>query len=149
MIATAFSRFFGRTVVIEINLAAANLSRALGKNSVTVAALACAVAMTVSIGVMVFSFRQTVKVWIEETLTADLFIAPAANEIVGPSSFMPPEALPFVERLPGVEAVDTFHEVELPFRGETIALAVVRVIGRRRLHFRQGNGHSPRRRFQR
>ena len=147
MIATAFSLFLGRMVVLEIKLAATNLSRALGKNSVTIAALACAVAMTVSVGVMVFSFRQTVKVWIDETLIADLFIAPASNEIVGPSSFMPPEALPFVEQLPGVEAVDTFREVELPFRNVTIGVAVVRGTERRRFHFLQGDGRSILRRF--
>ncbi|MEP6685460.1 MAG: FtsX-like permease family protein, partial [Verrucomicrobiota bacterium] len=130
-----------------LNLAATNLSRALGRNSVTIAALACAVAMTVSVGVMVFSFRQTVKVWIDETLIADLFIAPASNEIVGPSSFMPPEALSFVEQLPGVEEVDTFREVEMPFRGGTIAVAVVRGTERRRFHFLEGNGHSIMRRF--
>jgi putative ABC transport system permease protein len=148
IIATAFSLFLGRLTAIEIKLADTNLSRALGKNSVTIAALACAVAMTVSVGVMVFSFRQTVKVWIDETLIADLFIAPASNEIVGPFSFIPPEALPFVEQLPGVEAVDTFREVELPFRAGTIALAVVRGTERRRFHFLQGDGQSILRRFQ-
>jgi putative ABC transport system permease protein len=147
VIATAFSLFLRRKVVIEVKLAATNLSRALGKNSVTIAALACAVGMTVSVGVMVFSFRQTVKVWIDETLIADLFIAPASNEIVGPSSFIPPEALPFVEQLPGVEAVDTFREVELPFRSGTIAVAVVRGTERRRFHFLQGDGQSTLRRF--
>jgi putative ABC transport system permease protein len=147
IIATAFSRFFRRIGHIEVNLAATNLSRALGKNSVTIAALACAVAMTVSISVMVFSFRQTVKVWIDETLVADLFIAPAANEIVGPSSFMPPEAVPFLEQLPGVEAVDTFRGVELPFRGGTIGVAVVRGNERRSFHFLQGDGQAILRRF--
>ncbi len=147
IIATAFSLSLRRIITVEINLAAANLARALGKNSVTIAALACAVAMTVSVGVMVFSFRQTVKVWIDETLIADLFIAPASNETVGPSSFIPSEALPFVEQLPGVEAVDTFREVQLPFRGGTIGVAVVRGTERRRFHFLHGDGGLILRRF--
>ncbi len=143
----ALGRFLRRRMLIEINLAAANLSRALWKNSVTIAALACAVAMTVSVGVMVFSFRQTVKAWIDETLIADLFIAPASNEIVGPSSFLPPQALSFVEQLPGVAAVDTFRQVTLPFRDGTIEVAAVRGTEQRRLQFLRGESKSILRRF--
>ena len=50
---------------IEVRLAAQNLSRALLRNAVTIASLATAVAMTVGIAVMVFSFRQTVGDWIK------------------------------------------------------------------------------------
>ena len=48
----------------------------------------------------------------------------------------------------GVEAVDTFRAVELPFRSETIGVAVVRGTERRPFHFLQGDGHSILRRFQ-
>ncbi|MFL6588563.1 MAG: ABC transporter permease, partial [Chthoniobacterales bacterium] len=69
-----------RSAGMETELAATNLRRALLRNSVTVAALAIAVAMTVGVSVMVFSFRKTVETWINETLLADLFITPGANE---------------------------------------------------------------------
>ena len=88
-----FSRFVRATFMrkkIEPWLAAQNLGRTLLRNSVTIASLAAAVAMTVGIAVMVFSFRQTVADWINQTLVADLFIGPAANEIAGPTSFVPP-----------------------------------------------------------
>src|SRR5205823_11732893 len=77
---------------METELAAANLRRALLRNSVTVAALAIAVAMTVGVSVMVFSFRKTVEIWINETLLADLFISPSANEGFGDSAFFPADA---------------------------------------------------------
>jgi putative ABC transport system permease protein len=76
-------------------------------NSVTIAALAAAVAMTIGVSVMVFSFRKTVEVWLDQTLAADLFIAPGSNEAPGPSGFMPPEAIRFLEEHPAVAAVDT------------------------------------------
>lgn len=123
---------------IEPLLAAQNLGRALLRNSVTIASLAAAVAMTVGIAVMVFSFRETVNDWIAQTLVADLFIGPAANEITGPESFMPPEALQFLEKNPAIDAVDTFRAVELPFRDETISVAVVRGSNRRTLRFLHG-----------
>ncbi len=92
-------RYRGKAVV-EAELAAANLSRALLRNSVTIATLAAAVAMTVGVSVMVFSFRETVQVWINDILTADLFVGPASNEIVGSSSSMPSEALRFPRNSP-------------------------------------------------
>jgi putative ABC transport system permease protein len=130
-------------------LAAENLSRSLMRNSVTIAALAASVAMTVGVAVMVFSFRQTVAAWVEQTLIADLFIAPASNEIVGPTSFMPPETIRFLETDPAIEAVDTFRETQLPFRGRTIDLGVVRGSNRRNLRFLHGSNDPIMRRFYR
>jgi putative ABC transport system permease protein len=134
-------------LAIEAELAAANIPRALMRNSVTAASLAAAIAMTVGVSVMVFSFRQTVGSWINQTLLADLFIAPASNELVGPSSFIPPAAIRFLEQQRGVGAVDTFREIDLPFRGDTVAVAVIRGTERRRLQFVHGDSRSIMRRF--
>ncbi|MEY2565050.1 MAG: putative transport system permease protein [Verrucomicrobiota bacterium] len=136
-----------RKAAVEAELAAANLSRALMRNSVTIATLAAAVAMTVGVSVMVFSFRETVETWINDTLIADLFIAPASNEIVGPSSFIPPAAVHFLETHPAVETIDTFRDAELPMGAETIAVAVVRGNERRQFQFVRGNSATIMRRF--
>ncbi|PYJ09602.1 MAG: hypothetical protein DMF06_09490 [Verrucomicrobia bacterium] len=132
---------------IEAELGAANLSRALLRNSITMAALAAAVAMTVGVSVMVFSFRETVATWINDTLIADLFVSPAANEIVGPSSFVLPAAVQFLADHPDVETIDTFREMELPMGGDTVTVAVIRGSERRRFQFVRGNGPEILRRF--
>ena len=133
--------------LLEANLAAANLGRALVRNSVTIAALAAAVAMAIGVSVMVFSFRKTVESWIDQTLIADLFIAPASNEIVGPASFMPPEAIRFLEQHPAVAGIDTFRELSLPTGGKNVAVAVVRGSDRRRFQFMRGDGDAIMRQF--
>jgi len=133
--------------VVEAELGAANLSRALLRNSITIAALAAAVAMTVGVSVMVFSFRQTVETWINDTLSADLFIAPSSNEIVGASSFIPPAAVQFLESHPAVEAVDTYRDMVLPMGRETAAVAVVRGSELRHFQFVRGDGAEILRRF--
>src|SRR5207237_10020167 len=120
---------------------------ALLRTSIPIVSLAAAVAMTVGVAVMVFSFRQTVTDWINQTLIADLFIAPASNEISGPASFVPAEAIHFLEQDPAVEAVDTFREVELPFRGLTISVAVVRGSNRRNLRYPHGRHDEMMRRY--
>ena len=136
-----------RKARIETELAAANLSRALLRNSVTVAALALAVAMTVGVSVMVFSFRQTVEAWINETLIADLFITPASNEVAGANSFVPPSALQFLASHPAVETIDTFREMELPMGEKHVTVAVIRGSERRHFQFLRGNDSALMRRF--
>ncbi|MGB8343079.1 MAG: FtsX-like permease family protein [Chthoniobacterales bacterium] len=128
-------------------LAAQNLGRALLRNSVTIASLAAAVAMTVGVAVMVFSFRQTVSDWIGQTLVADLFIGPAANEVAGPTSFVPRAAIEYLKRNPQVEEVDTYRGVELPFRNQTISVAVITGHNRRNLRFLRGSNDEIIRRF--
>ncbi|HEX8680543.1 MAG TPA: FtsX-like permease family protein [Chthoniobacterales bacterium] len=144
--ATSLLRRFAARV-IEASFAAGNLGRALVRNSVTIAALAAAVAMAIGVSVMVFSFRRTVESWIDQTLIADLFVAPASNEIVGPSSFMPPETIRFLEQHSTVAAIDTFRELSLPMGDKNIAVAVVRGSDRRRIQFIRGNGDEIMQRF--
>jgi putative ABC transport system permease protein len=148
-ITARFSRGVGAVIHqhIELRLAAQNLSRTLLRNAVTIASLAAAVAMTVGVAVMVFSFRQTVGDWINQTLVADLFIGPAANEIAGPTSFFPPAAIEYLRNHPGVEEVDTYRGVELPFREETIGVAVITGRNRRNLRFLHGSDDNIIRRF--
>jgi putative ABC transport system permease protein len=103
--------------------------------------------MTVGVAVMVFSFRQTVGDWINQTLIADLFIGPAANEIAGPTSFVPPEAIEYLRKNPGVSEVDTYRGVTLPFRDRTIDLAVITGERRRNLRFLRGDNDEIIRQF--
>lgn len=142
----AAMRRVGRSL-LEPALAAGNLSRSLVRNSVTIAALAAAVAMTIGVSVMVFSFRSTVETWLDQTLAADLFVAPAANEMVGASSFMPPEAISFLEAHRGVAAVDTFRELSLPVGDKQVVVAVVRGTDRRNVRFLSGDRAAIMRRF--
>jgi putative ABC transport system permease protein len=148
-VTSRFSRVVGAAIRqhIELRLAAQNLGRTLLRNAVTIASLAAAVAMTVGVAVMVFSFRQTVGDWINQTLVADLFIGPAANEIAGPTSFFPPAAIEYLRNNPGVEEVDTYRGIELPFRDETIGVAVITGRNRRNLHFLHGSNDGIIRRF--
>lgn len=128
--------FTGRLL---LRLAAENLRRSLHRNAMTVAALAAAIAMMISVTVMIFSFRNSVDTWINRGIVADLYIAPASNEIIGLSAFVPGEAVRFLEKQPGVEAVDTFREITTMLDGKQIAIAAVKGADRRNLKFTGGN----------
>ena len=49
-------------------------------------------AMTIGLMVMIFSFRTSVDAWIQHGIVADLFIAPASNEVIGLEAAVPPAA---------------------------------------------------------
>lgn len=108
-----------------VRLGIQQLVRSMHRSAVTIAALAVAAAMTVSVSVMIHSFRGSVSSWLESTLAADLFIAPAANEIIGLQSFVPQEAVAWARAHPGVRDTGTFREMSVPVDGAPAALGVV------------------------
>jgi putative ABC transport system permease protein len=133
-----------------LRLAAQRLSRSLRRNAVTTAALAAAVAMFIALLVMVHSFRVSLESWIGRGVVADLFVAPAANEVFGLNSFLPPEAVAWLRARPDVAGADTFREVPVtvftPKGPEPALLASVGGIYRENFTFLQGDEHAAMRR---
>lgn len=121
VLASRSSRFLGRTLGVEALLAARSLSGSLRRTSVLVAALATAIAMTTSVGIMVGSFRETVLVWLNGVLPADLYLSPAGYG--GPNRHLDPGLADRIERLPGVAAVDRFRAFEVRYQGRPATLA--------------------------
>jgi len=116
-------------------LAAENFRRSIHRNSPTVAALSAAIALVIGVSVMIFSFRNTVDVWMNRGFAADLFIAPASNETIGLEAFVPADAIAFLKKQPDVESVDTFREMRVPMAGDSVVLGVVKGADRRNLQF--------------
>ena len=109
----SFERVFG----IEAKLAARGLAASLGRTSVLVGALSTAIAMMTSVGIMVGSFRETVIVWMDERMRADLYLRPAGGAAGDRHPVMDPSIAAAIERLPAVEAVDRFRAYEISFNG--------------------------------
>ena len=59
-------------------MAADHVARHPGRNAVTVSALLVGLAIMIGVVVMVRSFRDTVEAWVDQTVMADLIIAPPA-----------------------------------------------------------------------
>jgi putative ABC transport system permease protein len=97
-------RVFG----VEARLARANLTGSLSRTSVAVAALTMALAMMVSVAVMVGSFRTTVATWASQTLASDLFLSPASGKSGASFGRVPDEAIDIVRAVSGVDEVDPF-----------------------------------------
>jgi putative ABC transport system permease protein len=103
-------------------LAVRGLAAALARTSVIVAALSTAIAMMVSVGIMVGSFRETVIVWLDTQLRADLYVRPAGRTGAGEHPAMPADTPVIAASVPGVEAVDVFHALEIEYEGVRASL---------------------------
>ena len=104
-----------RSFKVEGMLAHANLSAAVGRLTVSVAALVVSLAMLAAISIMIGSFRDTVTYWVGQTLRADLFVSAAGSGPVGPSATISAEAEQRLAAHPAVVAMDQFRRVDLPY----------------------------------
>jgi putative ABC transport system permease protein len=131
-VTSAGSGLLRTTMGVEALLASRSLGGSLRRTSVLVGALATAVAMMTSVGIMVGSFRQTVLTWMDAQLTGDLYLRPAGGENADQH---PTIALGVAERIakvPGVQSVGRFRAYEIEYQGLPATLAGVDVDLKRR-----------------
>ena len=107
-------------------IAADQTARHPGRNAVTVSALMVGLSIMIGVAVMVRSFRDTVEVWVDETVMADLIVAPQ-SWLQGKQAGQASRALPGTWRstlvaVDGIAAVDTLREVYVDVEGQPVAL---------------------------
>jgi putative ABC transport system permease protein len=112
-----------RLLGVEALLASRSLGGSLRRTSVLVAALATAIAMMTSVGIMVGSFRQTVLTWLDSELPADLYLAPAGAMGGDLHPTIAPEVADRIAATPGVESVGRLRAYEIQYQGLPTSLA--------------------------
>jgi putative ABC transport system permease protein len=120
-------------------LASQNFVRSVYRHAITVAALGSALAMLISISIMIYSFRKTIDRWVDRRLVADIFIGPTANEIVGFKNFIPADLLTFLRSRSEVEMIDTYRDLTVSANGEPVSLGIVMGTKRNLPEFLGGN----------
>lgn len=99
-------------------IAGRSLTASLARTSIVVTALATAISMTISVGIMVASFRETVQVWLEDQLRADLYLRAEGRATAGIFPALAAEMPAIVAQTPGVADVDAFHAFTFEYEGE-------------------------------
>ena len=117
------TRALSRLLGVEALLASRSLVGSLRRTSVLVGALSTAIAMLTSVGIMVGSFRQTVVVWMDSQLPADLYLRPAGNPGIDKHPTISVDLTNSIADLPDVEAVDRFRSYDITFQGMPATLA--------------------------
>jgi len=120
-----FSRWLGKTLGVEALLAAQSLSASLRRTSVLVGALSTAIAMMTSVGIMVGSFRETVLIWMNDRLPADLYLRPAGEPAPDRHPTVSLELADRISQLPGIAGVDRLRAYEISYDGMPATLASV------------------------
>ena len=107
-------------------LAADHVSRAPGRNAVTISAMMVGISIMVGVDTMVGSFRETVREWIDQTVLADLIVAPATwlqgHETGQLANRIPLSWVESLAAIPGVAAIDTYRDVSVDLKGRRVAL---------------------------
>jgi putative ABC transport system permease protein len=119
------SRWLGKILGVEALLASQSLSASLRRTSVLVGALSTAIAMMTSVGIMVGSFRETVVIWMNDRLPADLYLRPAGNPAPDRHPLVSMELADRISKLPGVAGVDRLRAYEISYDGMPATLASV------------------------
>ena len=108
---------------VEALLASRSLGGSLRRTAVLVGALATAIAMMTSVGIMVGSFRQTVLTWLDSELPADLYLGPAGAISADQHPTISPDVADRIMKTAGVESVSRFRAYEIQYEGLPATLA--------------------------
>jgi putative ABC transport system permease protein len=133
--------FIGRLFGVEALLATRSLAGSLRRTSVLVGALSTAIAVLTAVGIMVGSFRETVLVWMDDILQADLFLSPAVPAGADRHPTMAAGIPAQLAQLPEVEAIDQLRTYEVRYQGLPVTLGGMDARvggGRRRRSFLSG-----------
>jgi len=103
-------------------MAQGHLEQAVGRNAPTISAFMGALAMMISVVIMIESFRSTVEVWIDQTIRSDIIGFPASYMSRDTDETISRKLSNEVEAMPGIAAVDRYRSIEIIFRDEPTRL---------------------------
>jgi putative ABC transport system permease protein len=109
-------------------MAARDIVATLSRTSVAIASLMVAVSVTVGVGLMVGSFRQTVITWLDQSLVADIYVSsPGTGTTPDPDATLEPALVQELAQMPQVADVTRLRyiQVDTP-SGPTTLIAVDR-----------------------
>lgn len=99
-------------------IAAGNIRQNLSRTSVAIAAFMVALSMSLGLGSMIGSFRESLVWWMDTQLKADVYIGSTSGGFEVPERFY--EKL---KAMPGLGGVDPYRNVQVTYQGKSIFLA--------------------------
>jgi putative ABC transport system permease protein len=111
---------------VEGVLAADSLIQAPRRTSATVSALMLSLSMTIALGGVAGASYEAITAWIGTALNPDLFVT-ASPTLTSRSFLFPAEMKPALERIDGVEEVQSVRTPRVLFRGTPVMLITLEV----------------------
>jgi len=108
------------------HIAREQTTRGMGRNAVTVSAFLVGIAIMVGVMMMIRSFRDTVEIWIDQTVMADFIVAPAgwphASRSGTVNDTLPGHWRTSLAGAEQVSAVDAYRDFRIELEGHPVAL---------------------------
>jgi len=117
-----FAPLLERAFGIVGRLAAVSLPASLRRTSVASAALSLATGMMVAVALMVGSFRETVRIWVDQTVSSDLWLRPSKGLSNSQVALFPPEVADAAERVPFIADVDRVRGRDVVYEDAIVAV---------------------------
>ncbi|HEX9981988.1 MAG TPA: FtsX-like permease family protein [Thermoanaerobaculia bacterium] len=118
LFAKPFRALFG----VAGQLAAASLPAALRRTSIASAALSLATGMMVAVALMVGSFRETVRIWVDQTVSSDLWLRPAKGLTNAGVAYFPDTITAELRRVPFIAGIDRTTGREVLYGDDLVAV---------------------------
>ncbi|MBF0456116.1 MAG: FtsX-like permease family protein [Magnetococcales bacterium] len=125
------SHFFGLSGRVAVGGVVRNLSR----TGVAVAALSVAVATALGMGLMIHSFRSTVEVWLEQTLSSDIYISLSGTLSTSGNPMLKPQTIETLKTIPGVHQVGFGRKMVLETELGRLKLLILEISKARFNHY--------------
>lgn len=117
------SPLLGRIWGILGRMAPRDVTNALSRTAVAVAALTVAVSVSIGVSLMVSSFRNTVVTWLDQTLQGDVYLSAPTLTATQSSAPLDPSIIPVIQTWPGVEQVDFLRSATVDSPGGPVHVA--------------------------
>jgi putative ABC transport system permease protein len=103
-------------------LASASIPASLRRTSIASAALSLAIGMMVAVALMVGSFRETVRVWVDQTVSSDLWLRPSKGLTNADVAVFPNAISADLAKVPFIAAFDRARGRGASYEDATITL---------------------------
>ena len=104
-------------------LASASIPASLRRTSIASAALSVAIGMMVAVALMVGSFRETVRVWVDQTVRSDLWLRPAKGLSNADSAAFPDAISEDLAKVPFIAGFDRARGRGISYADAAVTLA--------------------------
>jgi len=119
---SAFAPLMRALFGIVGQLAASSLPASLRRTAVASAALSLATGMMVAVALMVGSFRETVRIWVDQTISSDLWLRPSKGLSNSGAALFPPEIADDLAKVPFIAAIDRVRGREVLYGDDLISV---------------------------
>ncbi len=133
-----------RTIGILGAMAARGVVTAMSRTAPAMAALVVAVSVTVGLGTMISSFRETVSRWLDGTLQADIYVSVPGLLSSRAQGTLDPEVVDVLSGTSGIQGVSTYREatVNAPEGATRIVALSLDPRGEAAFSFKSGGGRE-------